>query len=133
MSSAQYPITETTLVIGTIDYKVMCPGDSTVLSELASIVIRQMRDSGELAGFTLNMVVAKIYIYCIIDTSNAIHTHHKYTYNKLSGGTNVNSKVDLWIEQHSEDMIKDLQKLVSFKSVNHAELAQPGAPFRRSV
>ena len=44
----QYPITETTLVIGTIDYKVMCPGDSTVLSELASIVIRQMRDSGEL-------------------------------------------------------------------------------------
>ena len=45
----QYPITETTLVIGTIDYKVMCPGDSTVLSELASIVIRQMRDSGELA------------------------------------------------------------------------------------
>ena len=36
----QYPITETTLVIGTIDYKVMCPGDSTVLSELASIVIR---------------------------------------------------------------------------------------------
>ena len=45
----QYPITETTLVIGTIDYKVMCPGDSTVLSELATIVIRQMRDSGELA------------------------------------------------------------------------------------
>ena len=44
----QYPITETTLVIGTIDYKVMCPGDSTVLSELASIVIKEMRDSGEL-------------------------------------------------------------------------------------
>ena len=41
----------------------------------------------------------------------------------------MNSKVDLWIEQHSEDMIKDLQKLVSFKSVSHAELAQPGAPF----
>ena len=40
----------------------------------------------------------------------------------------MNSKVDLWIEQHSEDMIKDLQKLVSFKSVSHAELAQPGAP-----
>lgn len=44
----QYPITETTLVIGTIDYKVMCPGDSTVLSELASMVIKEMRDSGEL-------------------------------------------------------------------------------------
>ena len=40
----------------------------------------------------------------------------------------MNSQVDLWIEQHSEDMIKDLQKLVSFKSVSHAELAQPGAP-----
>ena len=35
----------------------------------------------------------------------------------------MNSQVDLWIEQHSEDMIKDLQKLVSFKSVSHAELA----------
>ena len=44
----QYPITETTLVIGTIDYKVMCPGDSTVFSELASIVIKEMQDSGEL-------------------------------------------------------------------------------------
>ena len=44
----QYPITETTLVIGTINYRVMCPGDSTVFSELASIVIREMQDSGEL-------------------------------------------------------------------------------------
>lgn len=44
----QYPITETTLVIGSIDYRVMCPGDSTVLSELASMVIRELGDSGEL-------------------------------------------------------------------------------------
>lgn len=45
----------------------------------------------------------------------------------------MNSKVDLWIEQHSEDMIKDLQKLVSFKSVSHAELAQPAPPSGRSA
>ena len=43
----------------------------------------------------------------------------------------MNSKVDLWIEQHSEDMIKDLQKLVSFKSVSHAELAR--SPLRSGV
>lgn len=41
----------------------------------------------------------------------------------------MNREVDLWIERHSDDMIRDLQKLVSFKSVSHKELARPGAPF----
>ena len=41
----------------------------------------------------------------------------------------MNSKVDLWLDEHSEEMIRDVQKLVSFRSVSGSEPAAPGAPF----
>lgn len=45
---SSYDLTETTLIFGTIDYQVMCPGDSAVFSEVATIVIQEMKQSGEL-------------------------------------------------------------------------------------